>query len=329
MVASPSGVSVWSPKIANAALVRKFVALNGLGYVGITVWDGSKAVDPDPNTLTLQVWFNDVTLSTPASSDPRGVLVIDTSDGIVRTDIGQFYFDIGPQYTGNRGILTAQWSYTVNGDPFTYLDYLQILDQMPLYEQLSPEDRLLVEQVSWMFGDLFDSTEGGPHLIEEYQTHFDYERITELANVAVTRFNYIGFPATDLSFGTSTSASGGQFQGLLVIGTYIEVLRHLMRSYVEIPQFPGTTVTYTERGEYMRRWEAIFQSEWPDYQKSVIMAKRSLLNLGRGSLLLGGGYFGSGGGRSLFLFSPYNALTRAFRFYPAAPAISFPATRIP
>lgn len=329
MVAYPSGMTVWSPKIADASLVRKFVALNGLGYVAISVWDGNNnvAVDPDAGSISLTVWFNDVTLTTPSSSDPRGVQVIDTSSGITRTDLGQYYFDIGPQYTGNRGVLTAQWNYTVNGTPFTYLDYLQILDQMPLYETCSEQEKLLVEQVSWMTADCFDSTEGGPHLIEEFQTHFDYERIAELAQIATTRFNYIGQPSTNYTFGGNTCP--GTFQGLLVIGTYIEVLRHLARSYVEIPGFPGTTVTYTDRRDYMQRWQEIFQSEWSDYQTSVKLAKRQLLQLGRGSLLLGGGYFGGGAGRSLFLFSPYNALTRAFRFYPAAPSISFPATRIP
>ena len=329
MVAFPSGIGIFSPKITDQSLVRKFVALNGYGYVAITIYDGQNAVDPDPGTLQLQVWFDDVTDPTATATDPRGELVI-TADPtqINRADTGMYDYPIGPAYTGNRGVLTAQWTYQVNGSSFTYNDFLQILDQMPQYEALSPEDKLMVQQVSWMFGDLFYSTEGGLHLIDEFQTHFDYERISELAAVATTRFNYTGFPVTTYTF-SGPGATGGQFNGLLMLGTYLEVVRHAWRTYIEIPAFPGMNVTYTDRRDYAQRWENLFNSEWSEYQTMVKMAKRELLQLGRGALLLGGGFFGSSGARSLFLFSPYNAMTRAFKFYPAAAAISFPATRIP
>lgn len=327
----PTGIAVYTPKLANEALVRKFVALNGQGYVAINIWNGTAEVDPDPGTLSLQVWYADPTLEFPATNDPRGTQIINVdSTAINKVDTGKYDYAIGPTYTGQRGVLTAIWTYQVNGEQYTFTDYLQILDQMPTYDRLGEGDRSIVEQVSWMIGDLFDSTTGGPHLIDEFQTHFDYERIAQLAQVATTRFNYIGFPVTTYEFGASaTSATGGQFSGLLVIGTYLEIVRHLMRSYVEIPIWQQMNVTYEDRSQYQQRWTAIFDSEWPDYQKMVMMAKRQLLQLGRGSLLLAGGIFGPGGGRGLFLFSPMNAALRAFRFYPAAPAISFPSTRTP
>lgn len=326
MVAYPSGVNVYTPKISDQALVRKFVALNGMGYIGLTIWNGQDPVDPDPGTLTLQVWFNDTTLEYPISDDPRGVQVINiTADQINKVDVGKYDYAIGPQYTGNRGVLTAQWTYQVNGVELTFSDYLQILDQMPLYETLTDTEKSLVEQVSWMLGDLFDSTTGGPHLIDEFQTHFDYERIAQLAQIATTRFNYIGFPVTTYAFGGSASGAG-QFNGLLVIGTYLEVVRHLVRSYVEIPTWQQMNVTYEDRSQYMARWKSVLDSELPEYQQMVKMAKRQLLQLGRGALLLSGGYFGSGGGRGLFMFSPMNAWLRGFRFYPAAPALSFAST---
>lgn len=330
MVSFPSGISVYSPKIANQSLVRKFVSQNGYGYVAITIYDGANAVDPDPGTLHLQVWFDDTSDPTSTETDQRGTSVINITDPtqLTRVDTGMYHYAIGPAHTGSRGVLTAQWSYHVGGTAFTYDDYLQILDQMPLYETLSDSEKGLVEQVSWMIGDLFDSTEGGPHLIEEFQTHFDYERLAFLAQLATTRFNYTGFPVTSYSFGDGSSGQGG-FTGLLVIGTYIEVVRHLVRSYTEIPVWQNMNVTYEDRREYFSRWEQVLQTELSDYQTMVKMAKRSLLQLGRGALLVAGGIYGPGGGRGLFLFSPYSAMTRSFRMYPAAPAISFPATRIP
>lgn len=326
----PTGVSVYSPKITNHALARKFVALNGRGYVAITVYNGSTAVDPDDGTLQLKVWFDDVTdQATSTESDPRGELVL-TADAaaISKVDTGMYHYAIGPQHTGSIGVLTAQWSYQVGGQAFTYTDYLQILAQMPIYESLSDAEKSVVEQVSWMFGDLFDSTEGGPHLLDEFQGQFGYERIAQLAKIATTRFNTTGFPVTYYEFGPS-GTTPSQFSGILVIGTYLEVVRHLMRTYIEQPAWQQMNVTYEDRRDYFQRWKTLFDTEWPDYQKMVGMAKRDLLQLGRGSLLLAGGIFGPGGGRGLFLFSPYAALTRSFRFYPAAPAISFPSTRTP
>jgi hypothetical protein len=330
MVNYPSGISTYTPKIADSALVRRFVALGGRGYVALTIWDGSTAIDPDAGSMNLQVWFDDVITPPPTGDDPRGTRVIDASaDQISRDDIGRYHYDIGPQYTGNRGVLTAQWTYNVNGTTFTFTDYLQILDQMPLYESLNDSERLLVEQVSWMIGDFYDSTDGGPHLIDEFQTHFDYERLAELAVIATQRFNVIGYPLTSYGFGYGANNPPSEFSGLILLGTYLEVVRHLRDSYVEIPNFVGMNVTYTDRRDYFNRWSQVFSSEWPDYKQMVMRAKYKLLNLGRGSILLAGGIFGSTSGRGLFLFSPYNAWTRAFRFYPAAPAISFPATRIP
>lgn len=322
------GMNVYSPKISNQALARRFVALNGYGYVAITIHDGVNAVDPDPGTLSLKVWYRDP-LDPDPPVDPRGEEVVDVSSvDITKADTGMYHYAIGPQYTGARGLLTAQWSYQVSGKAFTYDDHMQILEQMPLYESLSDAEKGTVEQVSWMFADLFDSTEGGPHLMDEFQTHFNYERIAQLAQVATTRFNTTGFPVTTYEFGGTSSPS--QFAGVLVIGTYLEIVRHLMRSYIEIPLWQNMNITYEDRREYFQRWKTLFDTEWPEYKEMVKMAKRSLLSLGRGKLLLGGGYFGGNSGmRGLFIFSPYTALARSFRFYPAAPAVSFPSTRIP
>lgn len=327
----PSGEAVYSPKIANQSLVRKFVAQNGQGYVAISIQQGTQNVDPDPNTIGLQVYFMDPTVA-PTTSDPRGTLVITaTSSQITRTGVGTFYYDIGPQFTKYRGVLTAVWTYAVGGTTFTYLDYLQVLNQMPTYEGLSPAEKVIVEQVSWMYGDLFDSTEGGPYLIEPFQTHFDYERIAQMLILALNWFNVTAFPFTSFSAGIDP-VTGYQanpvpqnFNGLLVLGTYLEVMRHLRDSYVEIPAFAQMNVTYADRRDYSQRWGQIFDDTWPQYIKAVTLAKRSLLNLARGSLLVGGGIYG-GNALGIFQAGTYAAQVRSWRFYPAAPAISWGAT---
>ena len=362
MPAEPSGSGVYSPKIRDEALVRKFVSLNSPGYVAISIQQGATPVDPDEGTLQLGVWFNDVlTNPTPDPAHPWGTQVLAlTPEGITRTDVGKYYYDLGPALTANRGLLTVQWVYEVNGQLCQFLDHLQILGSMPLYDSLSDQERSVVEQVSWMFGDLYDSTEGGPHLIEEFQTHWDYERIAQMMRIAVNRMNFIGNynnPPTTWSVGhgsvstnqvtaeierpdgstfimyanSGARAAGGtpvpaSFIGLTVLGTYVEVLRHLRDSYTEIPARPGMDVTYTDRRDYWQRWSANLQAEDQEWKMAVKKAKASLLSLSRGSLLVAGGIYG-GSSLGIFQAGTYAAQVRSWRFYPSAPAISWGATR--
>src|SRR6185437_11922793 len=101
----PSGVQVWSPKIADEALVRKFLSLGGQGYIAISIQqgagNGATAVDPDEGTLSIALWFNDV-LAAPSATNPYGTHVATvTADSITKVDTGKYYYDIGPALTAN------------------------------------------------------------------------------------------------------------------------------------------------------------------------------------------------------------------------------------
>lgn len=320
MATEPSGIGVYSPKIKDQSVARKFVSQNGYGYIALNIRkpDGT-SVDADPGTLRVQLYYLDPTLEVQPTNDPLGTLVLDTTDGINRVDTGMYDMPIGPQFTGQRGVLTAQWTYQVNGTLLTFLDHLQVLNQMPIYDTLDDAHKLVVEQVNWMFGDLYDSAEGGPHLMDEFQTHFDSERISQLMGIATTRMSVTGFPVMDWDL---TNPPPSNFAGLEVIGTYLEVIRHLRDSYTEIPARPNMNVTYTDRTAYSQRWAQILAQEYPEWVKMVKMAKRKLLGMGRGSLLVAGGIYG-GGARGLFVSGTYASAVRAWRFYPAAPAISW------
>jgi hypothetical protein len=368
----PSGISVWSPKIANEALVRKFISLNGNGYIAIAIQDnttGSQAVpvDPDEGSLAIAIWWNDV-ITNPAPSvsntNPLGVQVLTvTTDSITRIDTGHYYYDLGPSLTANRGLITAIWTYTVNSIPFQFTDHLQVLDPMPFYDSLTFKEKSVVEQVSWMFGDLCDSTEGGPHLVEEFQTHWNYERIAQMMRIAVNRMNYIGNygnKPTNWSVGTSVqemisvagrevtttqvlpngatttttystrpSFYGGNnipddFYGLVVIGTYLECMRHFRDSYTEIPDRPGMDVTYTNRIQYQQRWASNLQADLPEWEQWVKRAKLSLLNMSRGSLIVAGGIYGGSSG--IFIPGQYQGSIKAWRMFNASPALMWNAT---
>lgn len=317
----PSGQGVFSPKIRDQSLVRKFIAQNGTGYTAIAITNGAAHIDPDDDSLHLVVYFDDVTQEFPPT--PPGTQIINVGSGsITKVDTGHYFYEIGPPNTAYRGVLTMKWTYTINSVAFTYLDYAQILNQMPLYESLRDSEKSVIEQVSWMLGDLFDSTEGGPNLIEPFQTHFDYERLAQCEMRAITRMNLIGFPVRYWGLGPETEQIPYFFHGLLVLGTYLEVVRFLTASYTEIPVFQGVNVSFTDRRDYQQRWNQIWTQEWPEYVTYVKMAKRKLLNLGRGALLVGGGIYG-GNAMGIFQAGTYASQVRSWRFYPAAPSISW------
>lgn len=308
--------NVFSPKITDSALARRFVSLGGRGFVSIGVYNASNA-PVDVDDIGLKVWFNDTT------ADPPGTLVhTAVMADITHADVGMYHFELGPEFTDARGLLTVVWAYTVNGTDFTYTDNLEVLEQMPFYERLSVDERNVVEQVSWMFADSFDSTEGGPYLQEPYQSHFSYERIAQLMRVALSRINTTGNPPTSFQVG----GVPGQYtpvpptlQGTLVIGTYLEMLRHLIRNYTEIPVFQQANITYADRRDYQQRWQAVLAEESANYKSMIIQAKRPLLGLGSTSILVGGGpWFGGSGG---YIGSMWNLQARGGRFYPAAPAM--------
>lgn len=323
----PDGDYIVSPKIVSSATARRFVGQNGRGYMAIGIVDEAGApVDPDPDTLKLKVYLNKLD---GTSTDPRGNLVVDvtetTTPGIVKDDIGKFHYDIGPQLTAEKGTLTAEWEYGANLLEFAFKDNMQILDQMPMYDSLAEDTKLIVEQSSWFFADLFDSTAGGPWLQENFQTHFNYERIAHLMAHAATKFNTLGFPITQYGVTVNDNAIPDNFKGIIVWGTKLEIIRHLIRSYTEQPDFRNMQTTYTDRRDYSQRWLEVLQEEKPEYEKAIKLSKRALLNLGHGSLLVAGGIYGGTAGRSFFMSGMYSAQVRAFRFYPASPSAMWSA----
>lgn len=311
-----------SPKLRDHAVARKFVSQNSRGYMAIAIYDAAGvAVDPTVDTLRITVYFDDL-LTTHI--DPRGVVVAtgDTASGIVADDTGMFHFDIGPEWTRQTGLLHAEWTYTVDTHDFTFQDDMQILEQMPYYESLRPEAKRIVEQVSWFFGDMFDSTAGGPWLQENFQTHFTYERIAQLTAQATMKFNMLGYPITNFGIEVDQTKLPSNMTQVVVWGTKLECIRHLALSYTEQPDFRNMQVTYTDRRDYSERWMRMLAEETQSYEKAIKMAKRSLLNLGRGSLLVAGGIYGGGMKGGFFVPGLYSAQVRSFRFYPASFAVN-------
>ena len=80
--------------------------------------------------------------------------------------------------------------------------------------------------------------------------------------------------------------------GLLEWATYLEVIRHLIRSYTEQPDAQGIQTARLDRRQYADAWRRILQDEEPDFRKALDQYKFAAMGLGRASVLVAGGIYG-------------------------------------
>lgn len=310
----PIGASVYTPKVRQEAIVRRQISRYTPKTIGIQVQNTAGLMNADTGTMTLALWLN--TTFDPNALDGTEIVSASETNGILKESTGIYTFAISAQYTQIPGLMKAVWQYKVNGDQLSFSEYYEIIDPMPEYDGLSDAQKMCVEQTQWMIGDLYDTTDGGPHLLEEFQTHFGYNRLAQLLMVACNRINQTSQPLTNFVVGERT---GSQFPetyvSLLQLGLYIEVVKHLVRSYTEQPVIQGGPgVAFLDRRDYADRWRSVLRDESDDWKHAVRLFKRKQLGLGSGSLLVSGGIFGSSGRR--FVSGGYAAATRAMRFYP-------------
>lgn len=323
MPVSPTGDYIYSPSLRQSSIVRNQISRYGIGKVGIRVTGPSGAVDADTGTVHLDIYqesdFDDL--------DPTGPLIISADEGvdIDHPETGVYTYTITPPVTNIVCLLKAVWTYEVSGVELTFVEHLQIRDPMPTYDGFNEAEKGAVLMITNLFADSYDSTTGGPHLIEEFQTKFTSERIAQLLNWAVNKMNMKKQPITDWVL--SSPGQAGTFPqpywGLLIMAGYIEVLRHLIRSYVEQPDIRNADVAYLDRRDYLDRWAMVLKMEEEELDQMLTLVKRKMMGLGSTSMLVAGGIFGGSGKGGLFVAGQYAAATRAFRFYPAAPSVSW------
>lgn len=323
MPVSPTGDYIYSPSLRQTAVTRKQISRYGIDQIGIRIGGASGPVNADVNTVHLDIYqetnFDD--------GDPTGPLIITANEGvdIDHPEIGLYTYTVTPPVTNVVCLLKAIWTYKVGGTDLTYAEYFQIRDPLPTFDGFNDAEKGAVKMINNLFADAYDSTTGGPHLIEEFQTKFNDERIAQLLNWSVQKMNMKKQPITNwvLSSPGQASTFPPNYWGLLIMGGYIEVLRHLIRSYVEQPDIRNADVAYLDRRDYLDRWLTVVKEEEKELDAMLTLVKRKLMGLGSTSMLVSGGMFGGSGAGGLFVAGQYAAATRAFRFYPAAPSVSW------
>lgn len=197
--------------------------------------------------------------------------------------------------TGNPGLYFILWQYILGGIPEQFRTDIEVPSSTSTaYNSLSDNARTVVDTVWRMFEDLFDSPLGGPHLANYAQTSFGRETVARLLEHAMGWLNTTSQPHQTYSI-AQDDFPFAEWGGLLIRALYIEVIKHLMRSYVEQPDAQGVSPARLDRRDYMSRWQTMLELEQEEIKPMLTTYKMAAMNLGRMSILTGGGVYGGFG----------------------------------
>lgn len=186
----------------------------------------------------------------------------------------------------------ATWNYSVDGNERVFEEGWQVYGPMETWNGLRDSEKVLVDGIYDRVANAFDSREGGPYLWEVWQSHFNpYEVAAQSLGWGAEWLNYYGQPVFSWQIGNEAqSPYPEKHMGLLERIAYWEFLKHLSRSYIEIPDAPGVTVARLDRRRYRDEWAKEAKAEEDLLLPLVRMLKRAYLFRNR-SLLVAGGAF--------------------------------------
>ena len=226
----------------------------------------------------------------------------------VSTGIYQIQFTSGQ--TANPGFYTLAWNFTISSVAQQILTWIEVGASNPAYDTLQDPFKTLIDSCWIRFADTFDSPQGGPHLQTYFQSNFSRGRLAQLLRIAVGHLNTMAQPYTTFSVEGPPYFPLAQWGPLLEQRLYIETIKHLIRSYVEQPSPTNIQISRMDRRDYMDRWQKVLDNEQIELRSQMDIFKISMMGLGRPSVLVSGGVYGTFGPTRL----PGSAAARA-RFY--------------
>lgn len=203
----------------------------------------------------------------------------------------------GPEYmvvlpsvvTSQPGPYTARWTYTLGGVEMFREIPVAIGGAAPAYDSLDPGMKAVVEAVWLRMSDQFDSPYGGPHLQVYRQAHFGRNRVAQLLPKALGILNTTSQP--HMTYTVSSKFPLDKWGALLELALWIEVIKHMRRSYLEQPNEVGVNVAYLDRKAYSQFWASLLAEEQPTFTQMLDHFKMAHMGLGKASLLVAGGIF--------------------------------------
>jgi len=248
--------------------------------IGILVYKNGAPFDVDSDTVTA------VITSYPTPGAP-------VSKSAIHESLGTYSVDLITSDTSVEGKFQVVWNYSIASVAQSQTTFIDVGPTSPDYLRLNTDLRASVEGVWMRLADLWDSPTGGPHLQVYFQTRFSRNRIAQLMRVAVGRMNTVAQPHQSYTIDGTGLFPVATWGPLLEQATFVEVIKHLIRSYVEQPEWPGVTVSRADRRDYMIRWGEVLTMEKADLDHSLSIFKIANMGLGRPSVLVAGGAYGN------------------------------------
>ena len=257
--------------------------------------------DQDSNPIPAA----DITSVTFTIQDPTGTKT--TTGGTIEPDGSGFLrYDTTAKPLGEY-IAMVQFLLDSGEKRSTRLDFT-VID--PFAEVVPTQNEVIAANVWDLLEDCFDSELGGPWLRDMTLAFFDKKKIEQFIPYAMLEVNNTP-PTTTLDLGMfvlvqydvdGITPIGVKVQDsipVIAMGTLIQVIRHLMRSYVEQPAPMGSEVAYEDRRDYLQRWQLILQDLEQEWQRMVLLWKRQFYHFGKSALSIhskAGRLYGSQGG---------------------------------
>jgi len=256
--------------------------------VGIAIHVAGELGDPDDEVVTA-------TLHRITPNGNHDGVIGDEDRVAERIEDGVYRIFLGPADTSTPGRMVLVWSYEVGGAEVEQEHFMEVGKAAPSYDALPDEMKALVEMVNYRFADLFDSESGRPHLTTYRQSHFGRERLTQLLGTGLRRINVVSQPHQSYTIGPPNAFPVEKWGGLLEQATYVEAIKHLIRSYTEQPLDKGVSVALLDRRDYAARWRDVLRDEQSDLDDMIDHYKIDALSMVGSAVLVGGGIFRQAG----------------------------------
>lgn len=279
---------------------RRYLSRYAAEQVGFVAMIAGQPGDVDANAVTATL-LDATTLATIRTAAAAHLAT------------GRYGLTLTSADTSTPRLLDLRFNFAVGGSAGIYVVELQVGPSAPDYDVLEPSWRAIVEAVWVRFADLFDSPLGGPNLQVYVQTRFGRNRMSQLLRQAVGRLNTISQPHQ--AYAVNEDFPFDQWGPLVEQALYVEVVKHLIRSYVEQPDVVLTTaISRLDRRDYMQRWQEVLATEQEDLRAQLDSFKIASLGLGHAKVLVSGGVYG----RYLGYYTPGAGQALARGYFPAA-----------
>lgn len=254
-------------------LEQRIINLNDTAELTATLYDSTDK--PIPASNLVKVSFS---LQLPDGTK-QGPFA-----GTIQDDGTGYYAFKGTTEVGHYVILATFTD--VNNIVKSVRTDIDVIDPYNETPTVSPS-YLLATQIWAKVEDCFDADDEGPWLRDMTLNTFNREKMESFLDMALFDINYLNPPTTlaltdfVLVDPNTQDVSSTSNTPLLVQGGYIVCLRHLMASYVEQPAPSGTQIAWQDRRDYLARWTAVYQIEFPVYDRMAKLFKRQYLGLGQ------------------------------------------------